>query len=271
MKSIILLLVFFLFSVSFSQNYQITKIIETNLFELDNGEKIRLYGLDVPSTNDTNLALSQLATKILDWEQTNIPKWRLIFDSVSTNSDGTKNVIAHFSSMFEGENLAKLLLSIGYAKLSANVKQEFYSEVIAEQAIARKKKIGVWHEIIPTSAQEKIWLENIQKNKENSINLINPNDKSSFRESNIAIMCISVAMVLTGYDYIKEASEIQNSIDAVKKLNPIANVSDAESSKSRKQLVGWTCFVAGAISFGLSIDALEVKTNFRALSVRYRF
>ncbi len=68
MKSKILILFFFSFTFTIGQRYRITKILETNLFELDNNVKVKLYGLFVPALNDTNIILSNLADEILKWE-----------------------------------------------------------------------------------------------------------------------------------------------------------------------------------------------------------
>lgn len=95
MKSIILLLVLFLSCGLYSQKLKVTKILETNLFELENGEKVRLYGLSIPSPNDTVKSSADLSPQVLEWEKKTLVNWRLIFENVSINSDGTKSVIAY--------------------------------------------------------------------------------------------------------------------------------------------------------------------------------
>lgn len=72
-------------------------------------------------------------------------------------------------------------------------------------------------------------------------------------------------------DSFSSASDIQKTIDFQKKLDENFDTSELESSKTRKTIVGVTCFVAGVVTTLFSFKSVEVKTNLQSLSLSYRF
>lgn len=129
----ILFLYIILISPSFlySQSFHITKIIETNLFELDNNQLIKFYGLYIPSRKDTNQSIAKIANEIYEWEKDFMLDRSFKIDFLNKDKNDIWEVIIYRSYALSDENLANRLLSIGYASLLTNTNSEYYSQLIS--------------------------------------------------------------------------------------------------------------------------------------------
>jgi len=263
MKSKILILFFFSFTFTIGQRYRITKILETNLFELDNNVKVKLYGLFVPALNDTNIILSNLADEILKWETRLLLDRKFDFEFLKKNDDGTISAIAYISYAFSKSDLASRFLSNGYAILLPDVNKDYYSKLIEEQERAQKNKVGIW--------KENLNLLQLSRTPIPITDELISTFHKKYEHPYIPLLAISVASFTLALDNFSSASDIQKTIDFQKKFDKNFDSSELESSKTRKSIVGITCLVAGVITTLFSFKSVEVKTNLQSLSLSYRF
>ena len=70
----ILFFISFLITTSFtcSQSFVITKILAVDLFELENGQKIKFYGLFIPSQSDSDTMLAKVSDELYEWEKSHM-------------------------------------------------------------------------------------------------------------------------------------------------------------------------------------------------------
>jgi len=71
-KIILFSIMIFMSPSIFAQSYYLTKIIDTNLFETNDGRKVKFYGLYIPSLQDSNQVLANIAAEIYQWEIENL-------------------------------------------------------------------------------------------------------------------------------------------------------------------------------------------------------
>lgn len=263
MKTKVITLVLLFLSITNGQSFRITKILETNLFELDNGAKVRLYGLYIPDTNDTNEVISYFAKNLLQWEQSFLLNQKFDFIFLNINDDGTNNVKAYKSYFFSKSDIATQFLSQGYAILLNNIDQNYYDELINEQQYAQKNKIGIW-------GADLTQLENLNIQAPISKELIASISKK-YERPYISLLAVSLASFALAWDSFSSANDIQETMDLMKKIDKNYNTSDLESSKTRKTIVGITCIAAGIITTLFSFKSVEVKTNLQSLSLSYNF
>lgn len=275
MKYRIVFLVLLSFSCCIGQQYRITKILDTNLFELENNLKVRLYGLYIPSLNDSDntltmlsrIVLSNFAKDIILWENGFLLNRKLDFEFLNQNDDETTNVIAYISYAFSKANLASKFLSIGFATLLPNINQDFYSELIELQERAQKDNVGIWK--VRRSLLED-YNSPIPITPELAADLNN-----YYEQPYIPLLAISAAAFVLAWDSFSSASDMQKIIDNLKSISASAKVKvdvpELESTQTRKTIIGITCLFAGVIITWFSLKEVEVHTNLQSLSLRYRF
>jgi len=263
MKTIIILFIYITFSSSliFAQSFRIKKIIDTNLFELDNNQKVKFYGLYLPSLQNTNQALVNIAKDIYQWEKDVMLDRKFKFDFIIEKKGGNSlsEVIIYKSYIFSDENIANRLLSMGYAVLINNIEKKYFDRLIEYQKLARKNSMGIWKEsnTVLSSIDAPIY------------KFLSP--KKEYEQPYIPLLAISVASFALAWNSFSDASNIQKAIDFQKRLNKNFDSSELESSKSRKSIVGITCLIAGVITTLFSFKSVEVKTNLQTFSLSYQF
>lgn len=262
-KKLFLLIIFISpFSIR-SQSFRITKILETNLFELNNNQKVKFYGLFIPSRQDTNQSLAQIASDIYQWEIVYMLNRSFKIDFISKDENGVFDGVIYRSYVFSDENLANRLLSLGYAALLTNTKNSYYSQLIGSQERAQKDRLGIWQDI---KTIKSIYAPIINSEKE----LLSFQKK--YEQPYIPLLAISIVSFVLAWDSFSSASDIQKEIDSLNKfVSNKADVSELETSKTRKSIVGVTCFVAGVITALFSFKSVEVKTTLQSISLSYRF
>ena len=260
----ILIIVFFLTSLAINaQNFRVTKILSSNLFELDNNQKVTFYGLYIPSEQDTNQSLSELSKDILKWENDFILDRNFKFDFISKNEDGIYSAVIYRSYAFSDENMANRLLSLGYASLLKETEKDYYNQLISYQEHAQKEGVGIWKNNMAI-------LQNIDTSILNFDEKIFPFQKK-YSKPYLPLLAVSLASFALAWDSFSSASDIQESIDLFKKFDKNFDTSKLESSKTRKSVVGVTCVVAGFVTAFFSFQSVHVKTNLRSVSLSYRF
>lgn len=283
LKILLSFTIFFTSSLIVGQSYNISKIIETNLFELDNGQKVKLYGLYIPTRQDTNVTLSILAEKIFQWENNNLLVGNISVEILGRSEDGIDLVaIYKHYPLFVKKNIANDFLSNGYAALIQNMNKNYQNDLIEYQEEAQKSKLGIWEKSLA-----------IQGN--NELPIFNSKVQFEVFKSNphIPLLGLSIVSFALSWDFFSAASDLQNVIDNknneleelpnnplfrnypdIRKIEEdrIKNViDDSKSEKVRKTVVAVTCLVAGIVTTLYSFKTVVIKTNFQSISLNYRF
>ena len=278
-KFFLLISIFCFSSFVYSQSYHITQIVETNLFELDNHKRVKLYGLFIPSRQDSNPTLSKLADIIYQWEIENLLGANVSIEILGSTQDGT-DLIAIYKNypFFIRNNVANDFLSNGWAALIRNINIDYLKRLITYQEEAQKNKNGLWE-------------DNFSLSKDIDTPIINTKEIPVFTSRPyLPLIGLSVVSFALSWDFFSESSDIQKDIDRINdniKLLPniYPNVSlrkqieqdlndqidDLKSKKARKTIVAITCIAAGVITTLFSLKSVEVKTNLQSLSLSYKF
>lgn len=244
----------------FSQTYKIVKIFDTNLFKLDNNETVKLYGLYIPSSNDTNEALANLATKILEWEKGVLLDKTFRVEYKKREIKGINEVQLYKSHALSEENINATFLSNGYAALVGDIDETNYQSLNTYQTRAQKQTIGIW----------KLGVLSPQMTSPNILKSIDQNVKI-YEQPFLPLLSVSAVLLVLTWDSFDSASDIQKTIDDFKVLDSDYDSSDLESSKVRKQVLGITCLVASVVTTIFAFKSVEVKTDLNSISVSYRF
>jgi len=279
-KIILLSLVIFMSSSIFAQSYYIAKIIDTNLFETNDGQIVKFYGLYIPSRQDSNQALANIAADIYQWEIDN-----LLDQNFSAEIYGEANDKIVLVNLFKNypffvkENLIVKFLSLGYASLLETANKTFIAEMREYQEEAQNNKLGMWKEDLM-----------IKKNID--IPIFIPKQQIIIQKSRpyLPLLGIGIASLALAWDGFATASDVQSNID---KLNNDINlipkiyssielrkqiengikdeIENLKKIKSRKVIVGVTCLVAGIITTLYSFKTVEIKTDLQSIKFSYKF
>lgn len=249
-------------SLILAQTHKITKIIDTNLFELDNNQKVKFYGLFIPSLKDSNNSISKLGKQIWQWENDRLLNKNFRFDFISKDTNGVSEVVIYKSYAFSEKNLALQMLFEGYASLLNDIDKKYYNQLIGSQKHAQKYRLGIWG--------------NIEANNSLEGEILDPRInqyafKKKVEQPYLSLLVISAASFVLAWDSFSDVSDIQITIDALRTISKNADVSKYESIQKRKYLVGVTCLVAGIVTTLFSLQEVEVKTDLQSLSIGYRF
>lgn len=283
LKILLYISIFSTSSLIIGQSYNISQIIETNLFELDNGQKVKLYGLYIPEREDTNATMSKLAEEIFQWENNNLLVGNISVEILGRSEDGIDLVaIYKHYPLFVKRNLAIDFLSNGYAALIQDMNKNYQNGLSKYQEEAQKSKLGIWKESLAIQGKNELTIFN----SENQITVFKSNPY-------IPLLGLSIASFALSWDFFSTASDFQNKIDnlnnELKELpnNPIYRnypdlrkkeeaiiknqIDDYKSIKTRKTIVAVTCLVAGIVTTLYSFKTVEIKTNLQTISLNYRF
>ncbi len=141
----ILFSVLFISTIVFSQNQRIVYIHDTNLFELENGEKISLYGLDILSNKNitSDIEVEKLLDKIIKWEENYLLDRE--FEVEFLNKENRYWIVNLYKThLFDKKNIAAKFLEGGFAKIRQDADKQFTRDMVDFQNYAMNKGIGVW-------------------------------------------------------------------------------------------------------------------------------
>ena len=124
----------------FSQEYEITKILNTNIFELNNKRQVSLYGLKIPSVYDTNSLYVEIANEILDWEKSKLLNKEFLFEFVDSNSIWITKVYKTYA-LGKG-NISRWFLSNGYGFMKKDNLD--YDKLSFYEKKAKEENKGIW-------------------------------------------------------------------------------------------------------------------------------
>ncbi|HEX2960936.1 MAG: hypothetical protein HF309_17710 [Ignavibacteria bacterium] len=129
----------------FSQSVQVTNVLDGNLLQLRNGQIVRLSGVYVPSTIDTNETLSQIAGEIKKFSEMYFVNRYFRIKYNQSLPDSTKLVCLYREyAMGDDEDVATVFLKNGFAACidsSDPAKQHNYARYEKE---AQNSQTGIW-------------------------------------------------------------------------------------------------------------------------------
>jgi len=148
-KNLFFLLILFTAGSLFAQQQvKVIEIIDTNLFLLEDGRKISLANLEMPSKNDTSQVMQVLVKDILRFEKQMILKKRLLMEKSPAAPLPNDVIPVHLflKHLFEKLNLNKELLKIGYARY-APIDSLYAQEYLWAVQKAQRQKRGIWNPV----------------------------------------------------------------------------------------------------------------------------
>jgi endonuclease YncB( thermonuclease family) len=249
---------FIIFSAYPQKTQQVTRIIGTNLFELNDGNKVTIYGLFIPSLTDSNTIYSNVAKEVLEWENNTILNKKYDIEVKHERNDKIKEVVFFRQGNYFNKNLAEDFLLFGYGSLIDTIDKKYYSDLLGKQNIAESKNLGIWSSApaLPTPFNQ-------IKGNLNSIR--------KFEYPYRAFWILGAASFVLAWDCFSSAKDIQIIIDFQKKMTKDFNSSDLEDSKLRKNIVGVACIAAGIAAVIFSFKSVEVTSSFNSISMKYTF
>jgi endonuclease YncB( thermonuclease family) len=146
----ILLLLLICASINSAQYIKVTKILDSNLFELEDGRVIKLAGIDAPKTNHPIQYLQNLSNDAIYYSTQNILDRRVFMEVVPDSTiKGYNLVFLHINYLFEKVNYNEKFLLYGYGKLINNVNGLYTDELKESELYAQKFKKGLWEYFTP--------------------------------------------------------------------------------------------------------------------------
>jgi len=139
------LLIFFTVTL-FSQNKKIIKVIDSNLYMLEDSTLIKLAGIDVPSRNQTDEYLEELATDIYFYAYDNFSNrpLEIIYAGEDEQYPGTKLVILNKIFLLSKMNYNSYFLERGFGRFIKNSNSINDSTYLAAETTAKENYFGVW-------------------------------------------------------------------------------------------------------------------------------
>jgi hypothetical protein len=256
---------YLLFSVLLSttmsaQVHEVTKILNTNLFELSNGELVTLYGLIIPTENYSNKHNADIAGEILEWEKKILLGKSFKIEFIESE-DSVKKVILYRTYAFGDQDIAKMFLDRGYASLIPGTKG--VKELLYTQNRAQQDRVGIWAMGLPES--QKLKIENIEE-EEHSITYSGVRYERPYK----SFLFASAAFLGLAWDSFISAADAQKLASEYKKFN-IGGVDQIERSVTRKTVMGLACIAAAIATTMYSFKSVEVKSNLSSVSLKYNF
>ncbi len=144
---LLLLFILFISNSSFGQKTRISKIIDSNLFELANGKLIKLANVDVPNINNKDFKLQSIAVEAYRFAKENLVgrNFNLIYpltNSLDTNY-GLVYIIRKYPLITI--DFTEKYLQNGYGKFINNVNDSNTSKYLIAEQIAKNEKKGIWN------------------------------------------------------------------------------------------------------------------------------
>jgi endonuclease YncB( thermonuclease family) len=272
----LLFLIVLISTLTFAQKHWVTKIIDNNIFELDNGQFVQLAEVYVPSIKESNDSVIILANQINKWAYSLLINQYCKIDFITT--DSLSKVRIYRSRLFGDEDIVQKYILNGYAIFIGDKNSPKYLEYMEDQNTARNNSNGIWSlstELLSKLSKEEVSPKTLQlinelESKSNQLELITGSQIKTVRPY-LPLLAISIASFALAWDYFSQASDIQKAIDVYKTILPKGDYSDLESSETRKTVVAITCLTAGIITTLFSLKEVQVRTDLRSLTLSYRF
>ncbi len=148
-KNRFLLLLFILFSVAnilSAQKLKITKITDSNLFELEDGRLIKLAGVDAPNINNKNLKLQSVAVAAYNYAKSRFAGKKFDITFLANSASDTNYSLVYITKKYPllFLDFTEEYLKKGYGKFINNVKSTDSTKYKTTEQKAKEDKNGIW-------------------------------------------------------------------------------------------------------------------------------
>ena len=125
-----------------AEKARVQRVIDGDTFVLDNGERVRMLGIDTPEMGDFEF----YAVEAKNYLKRRIEGKRveLIADSHSDNRDRYDRLLRYV--MVSGVDVIKELVAKGYARVYTKYKVDRRTEYLEVEAVAIDKQLGIWQD-----------------------------------------------------------------------------------------------------------------------------
>lgn len=127
----------------YPQQVTISRIVDSNLFELSDSTLIKLAGVDMPKTNNPHYFLRETAREAIHFSEDNLLNRTFKLKYLSENED-YKLVLLLRSYIIGEEAINHLFLEKGYGKFINNADSLDITTLITAQDKAKAERIGIW-------------------------------------------------------------------------------------------------------------------------------
>jgi endonuclease YncB( thermonuclease family) len=274
------------------QKIGISRIIGSNLFELTTGERVMLAGVKAPSTSD--VLLGEVASDAMEYAERMLVDQLVdikLLDSPNQHNQYRRAYITRIyaTSILE---MSKRFLEKGFGFFdSTGISNERAIQYVVAQREARESKRGIWgifsDEGIRTAQTDSIresWTSLADLSEQHTL-LPSSEIMNSYLKVRPQIL-LSVVSLGLSWDFLAEASDLNDLANSIDKqleqaranhspqdliASLVNEKSNAESSKTRKSIIGWSCLVVGVVNVFFSFETVEVKAKTNALTLLYKF
>ncbi len=148
----LIVLLIFAYSIK-AQSVKIIKILDSNLFELEDGRKIKLAGIDAPQLNNPIPLFAETANQALAYHKETILRRRVVVQSIS-KADSNKYEFVYLWLEFPLENLDlnQRFLERGFGKFINNVDSTKTASLLNAEKYAKDNNEGIWNYYKPNDS-----------------------------------------------------------------------------------------------------------------------
>jgi endonuclease YncB( thermonuclease family) len=297
----LLLFIITISSLTFAQEFKITKVIDNNIFQLKNGQLVQLAEVYVPSIKDPNDTVRALAISINKWANSILTGHDYLIKFIT--NDSLPKIRIFRSHLGVGEDIIEKYILFGFAIFTGDTNSTKYIDYMEDQNTAQKNKKGIWS-LDPENLSK---LRNgivftpitiIPNELESKLNLkgLSPESHIKTERPYLPLLAVSVASFALAWDYFATASDYQNIIDktnpqlsdlksrlshthddvtrtainqSIKEAQDVIN--EAQKTHTRKIILGVSCIAAGIVTTIFAFKEVQVKTDLQSLTLSYRF
>ena len=144
MKSLIM---FFIICLAIqAQTVKIVKVLDSNLFQLDDGRIIKLAGIDVPNLSNPTQFFQAAAKDAVDYAKVNLLDRLVEIYSISRIPEKNFETVTMYKNyLFNRVNINAKYLSLGFGKYLNNIDEDLNKELLDSEMEAIKNGIGIWY------------------------------------------------------------------------------------------------------------------------------
>ncbi len=142
----ILFFSFFLLTASlYPQKVKVTKVIDSNLFELSDGRIVKLAGIDVPMLSHLSKFYQSAAQDAVEYSKINLLNRFVTVETIERFPDKDFSTVMMYKNyLFNKVNVSTRYLLYGYGKFYDNVDEKWKAEFLDFQKSAMENKRGIW-------------------------------------------------------------------------------------------------------------------------------
>jgi endonuclease YncB( thermonuclease family) len=279
-----------------SQDVSVKKILDNNLYLLSSGQAIRIRGISIPPITTTSTGFSEICFEAKKYASRILLDGSILIQHLSTDTSLTVFPVARITRVYLNENvdIGVRMLENGYAVVdTTTLLPEFSSKYSISESKARESKEGLWLYLPKNTNADSIAKEwrmqadladiSYLQNKNNPPATLQSEDFNEYEWRVTPGITLSIVAVLLGWDYLSEASDANDAIDAYDKIIDIykslhlsttaieEGKQSLESTRNRKTFIGISCLVAGVVNTIFSFERVKVSSINDRLSLSYSF